>query len=755
MAKRNIIAYFMDESEREFALARMSEPAKTDSFLVGEIEEDQIAELEQKGLIVEKHVGGGLPPAAAGEEAEPPAMRRRSIFRTIDRPGPTGMEREPAAEDQYILRLKGPLLEDWKKRIEDAGVTLRERVSRIGGYRVKLSFDQLRRLEALPFVESVRLIEPGVAAAPRATRGVAPGAPAGAVKLMLSYDLLLEEPEANRDEILSWLDEHHVPVGAASDRKIRIYLLEDSPLIDEIAFLPGVRMEQYIPPKLANDRARVLLGVDDATPVIGSLPPPILPQQGEGQIVAIADTGIDESHVDIPPARIVGVIARGRNLNPSDPDGHGTHVAGSVLGDGTASGGEIRGVAPAAKLFFQSILDDRGGLGGLPFELGELFEEAYQQGARIHNNSWGAETASAYTVNAREVDEFVAKHRDMLVVFAAGNAGTGKDVRLATPGFVEWGSLDSPATSKNALTVGASRSDRKNNGYSNLTYGALWPEDYPQPPMYAEKVSGNDQGLAGFSSRGPCHDHRIKPDVVSPGTDIVSTKSSTAPWRNFWGPFPGNPNYAINGGTSMAAPLVAGCAALIREYYVKEAGRQPSAALLRATLMNSTLWLSGQDSNAEHDKLPNYHQGFGRVYMPYAIPNAGEPDLTLRFFDNWQDPASHFVRTGQNIKFRFTVEEGRELRLCLAYTDHPASGLQNNLSMTLQRVGGPKKWVGNEDLPMKIATTDTVNNVEVIRLTTPSAGEYLVLVYAQNLLFPGQDFALAVTGKNLSPLIRV
>jgi serine protease AprX len=61
----------------------------------------------------------------------------------------------------------------------------------------------------------------------------------------------------------------------------------------------------------------------------------------------------------------------------------------------------------------------------------------------------------------------------------------------------------------------------------------------------------------------------------------------------------------------MATPLVAGCAALVREYYIKDRKHEPSAALLKATLINSTKWLRGQGSIAQHNRLlPNYHQGF-------------------------------------------------------------------------------------------------------------------------------------------------
>ena len=747
MPNKRVMAFYMHETERDTAQMMMLHAQSTDSFALGEADDAAIAEMRAKGLIIQEL------PAAQGAAPALEAFRGEMRVRAFPRAGgAASVDRSSPDLNQpqfYLVSLAGPLLEPWKAKLQQTGVELLEALP-TGAYKVRLEPGQVEQLRQLPFVADLRLFDaestgPDLIARSRAS--VTP--PAGVSRAMLTFDVRLHRAE-DALRVHDWLKAHNIAIAGASSRKIRIYLLQGAPELFEIPALPEVAtFEEYVPPKFHNDVARRLLRIDSGNPVSS------LPLTGAGQIVAVADTGLDSSHPDFQ-GRILGVVALGRPNDSSDPAGHGTHVAGSVLSDGSASNGQVRGTAPGAKLFFQSILDATGGLGGLPVDLNDIFDEAYQSGARIHNNSWGAATASRYTGNSVEVDEFVAGHRDMLIVISAGNEGIATAPRNnSAAGFVDWLSIGSPASCKNALTVGASRSDRSSGGYSQMTYGTAWPADFPDPPIAGERISGNPECLAAFSSRGPCDDRRIKPDVVAPGTDIASTKSSLAPLRNFWGAYPNNPRYAFDGGTSMSAPLVSGCAALVREYYDKTRQYKPSAALVKATLINGTRWLTGADSIAPSPGTPNFHQGFGCVNMATSVPNPGNPKLRLEFVDSWQNGALQFTTTGQRFRFQFSLAAPSPvLSICIAYTDLPARALQNNLNLFVQKPDNTKV-VGNAQLPMSLNIPDPDNNVEVVRLPDAAAGIYIIQISATNLLRGPQDFALVVTGENLSGLTPI
>jgi serine protease AprX len=799
MAKYRIKAYFIHENEEMAAKEAVNNSTITGaewtpSFIMGVVDEDGITSLRKSGLVVsiiEKvDAGADAQPArhvesiAASIRLSLPGEIGTSGLSTanggIGRPLPVTIENQPPNSKVlqhdsrrtqfYVVRFHGPITEERRNALRKAKIELIERLSS-NKYTVRLKPSQVKPLSDFPFVDCLRLYTEAdtlrVRNAPgfpltdidaeqnqsRATATMAtnarkrlPRTIVFTVKLHLSRDMPV---------VVNWLAKHKIKTLWKHGDQLQIALVENEKALTHLAKLPEVAIiEPLQTPRLFDEPARILLGLIRADAK--------LDLEGEGEIIGVADTGIDTAHPDLTN-RIKGTIAWGRPGDVSDPEGHGTHVAGCAVGDGTASSGEVMGAAPQAKVFFQSILDFNGGLGGLPNDIGDLLEEAYAQGVRVHNNSWGAFSFARYSNTSFSVDRFVAANPDMLVIIAAGNDGIGIPRVLgskmnAKKGFVDWPCVAAPATAKNGLAVGASRSSRTTGGYSQLTWNDAWPDRYPHQPISQECISSNDQCLAAFSSRGPCDDLRIKPDVVAPGTDIAAAKSKDAPLFKFWGAFPNNKHYGFMGGTSMAAPYVAGCAALVREWYRKKGNwATPSAALLKATLINGTKRITGIDAIAEVQGDPNFHQGFGRIDMSNTVPSPLSPQLRLAYEDTWKDSDQVLKRTGELFCYRLDAGNAMPLRICLAWTDPEARGLQNSLLLLVENPA-KKKWVGNDAaatlLNVAGGPRDPNNNVQVVRIAKPEPGEYTIAIIASMVFSQSQSFALVATGDLQSDLIR-
>ena len=243
----------------------------------------------------------------------------------------------------------------------------------------------------------------------------------------------------------------------------------------------------------------------------------------------------------------------------------------------------------------------------------------------------------------------------MVVTFSAGNAGTDSN----SDGVIDDDSIGSPATAKNVITVGASENDRRgvyacdtSLGYTSHdayqpdqnclamggqnwlgTYGERWGDDYPVDPIASDLTAGNADQMAAFSSRGPTDDGRIKPDVVAPGTWVLSGYASlyqegygdplnsqiNAYQSDGWG-MPTSQEYKYFGGTSMSNPLTAGAATVIRHFYDAH-GVDASAALVKATLINSAVDMSDENNDGSKTNdfpIPNNHEGWGRVNLANA-----------------------------------------------------------------------------------------------------------------------------------------
>ncbi|GAB3949337.1 S8 family serine peptidase [Streptomyces sparsus] len=457
--------------------------------------------------------------------------------------------------------------------------------------------------------------------------------------------------------------------------------------------------------------------------------------RGDGQVVAVADTGFDRgSTTDVHPAftdRVKRLIALGRTGpdRADDPHGHGTHVAGSVLGDGTSAsmGGAVTGTAPEASLVLQSLLDEDGGLGGIPFDLRDLFEPPFlEDGARIHTNSWGPVAPGLpYDSSAFEADLMVWDNKEYVICFAAGNSGHDQD----RDGRINQASVSGQAGAKNVITIGASEGGRPD---IPLTYGQLSSLSFPANPIRDDRQAGNPSGMAAFSSRGPSQEGRIKPDLVGPGTSILSTHSRAAAPNDLFGSSSG-PAFSFLSGTSMATPLVAGCVAVLRETLVKNGTPKPSAALVKAMLINGAEDLPGQYNPTEAGLSPNNNSGFGLVNLERSVihPSNGNQ---AGFADEKE------MEQGDERTIRVTVPQGtgHTLKVTLVWTDPPGPALQNDLDLIV-RAGGRERH-GNMGTDSGF---DRVNNIEQVRWKDIPAGETEVVVRAHRITRFAQPYALA------------
>ncbi len=532
-----------------------------------------------------------------------------------------------------------------------------------------------------------------------------------------------------------------------------------SRLLPFVASLPGVKwVEKYVEPKLFSVSAPDIAVVSkkelgntknqQGADIMNVAPVWNAGFTGSTQIAAVCDTGLDVGNVstihkdffqdlngDGTNDKIVSAYALGRTGDWSDDNGHGTHTAGSVLGNGTQSNGQFKGIAYNAKLVFQSVLDSRGGLGGLPADLNDLFLQAYNDGARIHSNSWGAAVAGQYDSSSQQLDQFVWAHKDMVITVSAGNEGVDSN----RDGVVDLDSIGSPATAKNCITVGATESDIN---ATTTTWGQAWSTSYPVDPINSDNINDNRNGLAAFSSRGPCDDGRIKPDIVAPGTMIISARSQDSAAGTGWGVY--DTWYVYMGGTSMSNPLTAGAATLVREFYIQQEGITPSAALVKATLMNAAYDIyPGQYGTGATQEIPttrpNNVEGWGRVDLANALMPAAP--VQLKYFDETAGLSTNGTKT-------YTVDVSDStypLHITLVWTDYPASTtstkqLVNDLDLTVTAPNGTVYY------PNHLSAADRTNNVETVDIASPAVGTYTITVKGYNVPYGPQPFALVMHG---------
>lgn len=245
--------------------------------------------------------------------------------------------------------------------------------------------------------------------------------------------------------------------------------------------------------------------------------------RGDGICVAVLDTGIAR-HPDLQGRTVGFKDFTGSSVKPHDDSGHGTHVAGILAGNGTASNGLYAGMAPGAELLIGKVLD-REGNGNVDHVLNGvewILSERTRRGIRIVNISVGTQP----DLGALQKRMFLDAVEDMwdsglVVVVSAGNYGPGE------------GTVAVPGSSRKVITVGV--------------------PDTELPLVQKRKKNVN------YSGRGPTKECVVKPDVFAPGTGIISCNGKYGR--------PGEHPYTMKTGTSMATPVVSGAIACLLSKY--------------------------------------------------------------------------------------------------------------------------------------------------------------------------------------------
>lgn len=640
-------------------------------------------------------LGGGA--SAAGPDSSDPTAPQSMVEK-----GANLRSTAAAAEKRCFVQFDHAI-DAWDRHNSKlAGVRLDEYLGQ-NRYLVRLDDGaELDSFAARTDVQSVARLLPAQKLDEKLAAGVAAewartGATVGGEPVLVAY--LLFYPEVDLDLVGYPLV---VDRGAALIDEIRTLnglVLEGTPsLFQQLAADPRVWYIETAIPALEETNAenRALTGAN----LVQQAPYGL---DGSGISVMVYDGGrVRATHLDF------GGRATVRD-NATTTSSHATHVAGTIAGNGAASGGLHRGMAPAARI--ESYGARFVGTGVIFYSNPGDIEADYTNavnviGADLANNSVGSNVGinnydcglmGNYGVTAALLDGLVygTLGAPFRVIFAAGNERSS--TRCSTNGY---STMAPPSGAKNHITVGNVNADTD---------------------------------LVNFSSSwGPTDDGRLKPDFVAPGCQVggdggVTSASGTS-----------DTGYNSFCGTSMAAPTFTGCASLLlQDYRARYLGPDPRNSTLKAIFAHTAVD-RGQPG-------PDFQSGFGSIRVVPAIDVVREQ----RFVEAAVDHADVFV-------FRVVVAAGQsELKATLAWDDPPAppltlNVLMNDLDLRLVDPDGGVHlpWTLNPQQPQVPAVRtqpDHKNIIEQVLVENPVAGEWRVEIAGFNVPQGPQVFSLVTT----------
>jgi subtilisin-like proprotein convertase family protein len=434
-----------------------------------------------------------------------------------------------------------------------------------------------------------------------------------------------------------------------------------------LAQMPEVQwVEPYYKRAIANDLARVTLGISADTITATNY----MNLTGSNVMVEINDSGVDAMHPDFATGRVIGDAIQ----SLVDTNGHGTHVAGIIAGNGAESStintganipqgsvtnANFRGKAPNATLF---------SVGGIAGDDTNIITDAYLQAepaltnALISNNSWGNGDesydleAASYDAATRDALPYVSGSQPVLFVFAAGNNGDGSDADT----------ISSPATAKNVVTVGALEQARMITNYVTTLEGSSNQPWLPETENNYQVATYSSCGNVGIGSEGTYG--RFKPDVVAPGTFVVSTRSGQWDQASYYNP------------TNVS-----------EQYYAEQ-----TVATNSVNYYNIDLSTTPNVVGITIEVVPNVFSS-GSLNLPIYISSTPSPDN----FPNPTDPTTYESPVETNI---ITIPPDPNGGGAAYLTNAIASGGFN------YAVGNSGTQTANYDLFVEITTTNDLGN---------------------------------------------
>ncbi len=467
---------------------------------------------------------------------------------------------------------------------------------------------------------------------------------------------------------------------------------------------------------------------------------------GQHQAIAISDSGIDYNHayfrppvnplittpdytLKVPYADLAGGVLC------DEYDGHGTSVAAAAAQDGNADDASIFTLYHSAGYYGDALAHEaqiffgpNNGFSGFNFtDQYNQWNNLLDMGACVLNTSWSWGSPGSppedYTNQARLYDYTIRYNEECMITNACGNDGS----------CASMADYQDPNYSKSPIDVGAS------DDLDDLDdmYNGWWASNR------GPNATGNSQ----------------MPDVVAPGSDSnhsgLRLNKADGVCEGFF-----NSQVCSVGGTSFAAPIVAGAVALIHQYFeegyypsgtqITEDSLDPSGALLKAMIINSARRMIGICTG--FGDRPGDDQGWGRPTLDDVMFFEGDTrKICVKDILN----ADGFTASGQEHEYQYYVSSSDEpLKITLCWTDYygiigtTGSVVRNDLNLT---VAAPDEteYIGNK-FQYGWSTTggiyDDVNTVECVYLDEPEPGVYTVNVNCADLNAFTQGYALVVSG---------